>query len=368
MECGLYELCLENIKLAVANNYPPGKLYQLEDRKLRCEGYLNGSLPNPNPHINKFKEEDEVKEKCRLKLSYECNPKIPFIIKSLRQQHDVDGNRDFIVSDIDLKVGDVISVEDGFCKTRFMSTVDGSQYERCAECLSENMLNLRPCDLCAQAMFCSDECYARLKEFHQHRCDIFTNMIDFASVQFRALKFFSHALAHFGTIESMKEFVDDTKGTVTSVFDYDFSDPRKNSENYIKLTLNSMPLEYDEWKGDADDQQAKLSKEIFFSEPEMQKLINEHRDFIEQFLSRMYKVVTSQTSIIIGNDLQKGNFKTGEVGRVELCPVGGAVCAFWQSMGHSCSPNTERVCVNGTTIVFVLRPIAAGEEITNMKQ
>lgn len=368
MECYLYKLCLENIELAIANNYPENKMTHLLNRKNRCEDIISEIVSDPNPYKSRYANEKELMDNNKLELSYESNPKIPFVIDALKLRKERSTTRQALVSNIDLKIGDVIAIENGLCKTRYMTNHEQSQYQHCSECLTENMLNLMPCDFCAMNMFCSDKC--KDNPFHKHRCDIFTNMIDFASTQYRALKMFSYFLKFFGSIENLKQFAQKSNASRLTIFDFDFSDASKGIENYLKLINASLPTECENMKIDIEEMKLlKHHSEIFFTDPNLTPLWDNHHEFINTFLSRMYKIMRTQTVIVGGfnycEDENEG--KMGDLLQVKHEKVGGSFCGIWHVMTHSCMSNTENVHVNGKTCVIVVRPISAGEKITTQK-
>lgn len=95
---------------------------------------------------------DELEEKCKknnevieddltnfIKLSHPENKKIPFLIENLQLCESEEFGR-FIISDRDLRAGDVIAFEE----TEFVIFSPKSIYTRCFNCLRSNMLDLTP--------------------------------------------------------------------------------------------------------------------------------------------------------------------------------------------------------------------------------
>jgi SET domain len=208
-----------------------------------------------------------------------------------------------------------------------------------------------------------------MEEFHQHRCDVFTNEIDFSSPGYAVCKLFSHALEHFGSIEKLHEFVKESKSTKSTIFDFDFSDPSKTVENYVKLMINSMPKGWKNWKIPAG--QMKILKhytEVFFFSPDLEPLYLKHKAFIDYFFDRAFKIVMTQTMTIGGFALREEIRFGDDIERVSFCPTGASFCGIWHAMAHSCCNNTDRIAMNGKFYIFVTRPIKAGQELTTMKQ
>lgn len=127
-----YRLCLENIRLAKEYGYPEEKLEKLNEREKKSRKFVTS--------------EDEI-EKIVVdffSLSRKCNEKINFIVDGIEVRSN-DKYGKYLISNRDLKTGEVIAVEEPF-----MKILDRNfRYERCANCLKQNYFNLIPCDSCA---------------------------------------------------------------------------------------------------------------------------------------------------------------------------------------------------------------------------
>lgn len=140
LECNLYENALQNIKLAVENKYPESKHEILNKRKQKCLEQLK---------VHKKSPEDPWDF---LKLSYPANEKLPFIVDCLQVQSDEKYGR-FITTNRALKVGDIIAIEEPFCKiikcdSRYSTCYESNSFQRCSHCLKDNFLDLYPCEGC----------------------------------------------------------------------------------------------------------------------------------------------------------------------------------------------------------------------------
>lgn len=130
-----YEKCLENIELARKHEYPAENAQKLNEREEKCKKLAETHRANPeNDPWNFFK------------LSHPANEKIPFIANCLELRENEKFGR-YIVTNSDLKPGDIIAIEEPFykCISRDFA------YSRCAHCLKSNMLSLVPCGLCANS-------------------------------------------------------------------------------------------------------------------------------------------------------------------------------------------------------------------------
>lgn len=74
LNSGFYKFCLENIELALQNNYPETLKPKLEQRKKECLELMN----NHEDSWEKFN-----KEKVEVKLSYNANEQLPIVIEGL---------------------------------------------------------------------------------------------------------------------------------------------------------------------------------------------------------------------------------------------------------------------------------------------
>ena len=367
-ECKLYEICLENIELALNYNYPKNQLPNLTARKEKCLKFLSGEVADDHPLKKAFAVEESLEKKFDLKLSYEPHPQFPFMISSLQMNKDSESGRKFVSSNIDLKPGDVIAVEDGFLKTASNVVMNLLPYQHCRECFSENLLNLRPCEFCVLNMYCSEKCRGNMQEFHQHRCDLVTSLIGYVNPTYAACKLFSHALGHFETIENLKSFIESTDGTTSTMFDFDFAEPTKDRENYLKLIINSMPQGWKEWK--IPDGQMKAVNhyiDIFFAETELKKLWAKHKTFIKAFIVRAFKIEMTQKLTLTGFAVDEKNNAEG-IERVKFGTTGSAFSGLFHAMNHSCCTNTDRLPMNGKIYIIMMRPVKAGQELTAMKQ
>lgn len=171
-----YERAIVNIHLALANNHSDTK--QLNEREELCQKYLEelnkqtdeDEESNIDLTDGSDEDEDELKKekepaidsesegsKCEsdedfssyidgredFELSYEANPKIPWIVNCLELKED-DINGKHIITKIDLNVGDVIVVEKPLFSNRFFKSL----MSRCSFCLNFASLTLIPCSYC----------------------------------------------------------------------------------------------------------------------------------------------------------------------------------------------------------------------------
>lgn len=241
LEIGLFDECLQNIQLALESNHPEPE--KLRDRSTRCLEAKKNSTPDVLR-----------KERADLfKLSYEPNKKYPSIVACLELRKDKKFGR-YIVSNRDLKPGDIISVEEPV----FTSIeVDESRYRRCILCLQTKKHSLVPCEGCTfseltlcfcsnfannsyfSAMFCSEKCKRfSMENFHGEFCKLFK--IHPCAVSNMNMKTFIRFLSwikNFDQPSEVEKIVNQKERK--TVFDFDFSDENDKSYDLNRLKVIS---------------------------------------------------------------------------------------------------------------------------------
>lgn len=134
LEVKLFEECLQNIKLACDCGYPEEKRQKLFEREQKCKKLMKISRENFKKNPWNF-----------FKLSHAANPKIPFIVDCLQLCESEKFGR-YLITNRDLKTGDVIAIEEPFYKFNDSEAF----HSRCANCLKSNHLNLIPCLSCTK--------------------------------------------------------------------------------------------------------------------------------------------------------------------------------------------------------------------------
>lgn len=132
MELGEYDLCLENIQLAIDCGHPEEKLKKLIERREKCLDFLEVLERDPRGNPWNF-----------FKLSHPPNKKIPFVVDCIKLRESKKFGRHLITTRA-LKAGDIICIEEPFHKFNLNS----SRFTNCANCLKSDKLNLFPCCEC----------------------------------------------------------------------------------------------------------------------------------------------------------------------------------------------------------------------------
>lgn len=141
-EMKLFERCWRNIEMAKQNNYPEKNLEILNKREEKCRALMR-SETKPNGIM--------------FKLSHPANKKFPFIVDCLEVREDNQYGR-YIITNKPLRVGDIVAIEKPFSsvllsESKFGEIPEFNIFQRCANCLKDNALDLIPCALCNQGWF-----------------------------------------------------------------------------------------------------------------------------------------------------------------------------------------------------------------------
>jgi hypothetical protein len=230
-ELGHFEKALQNIQLAKDHNYPKNLIEKLNEREAQCLEVLN------NVTTHKPSQELESIRAKHLNLKIPGNKKMPYYIADcLELKKNVQFGR-HIVTNQDLKVGTVLAIEEPFSKIVLAHV----RYERCANCLAKNHLNLLPCDSCCVRMFCSEECKKMAHDkFHQYDCGV-VDILDaaYAEIPLISLNTFFEALDIFNHDPlALSEFLKDIKSRDGTIFDFDFAE--MNELDKKKALLQSI--------------------------------------------------------------------------------------------------------------------------------
>lgn len=127
-----YDKCMRNILLARNHGYPENKIKKLREREFECKKLMNELKPDPTEDPWNF-----------FKLSYEPNPKVPFLVNCLEIRNSNAGK--VLVTNQDLKPGDIIAITD----TIFRFADPTARCHRCSYCFADCLMDLEPCNGCA---------------------------------------------------------------------------------------------------------------------------------------------------------------------------------------------------------------------------
>lgn len=138
-EVKLYEKSLKNVELARLHKYPVKNLEVLDKREEKCREMMKSRVPLNDPWTF-------------FKLSHETSKRLPFVVNCLELRVNEKFGK-HIVTNQNLKVGDVLAIERPFCnvllsESNFVEVEVSNKFQRCTNCLKDNALDLIPCEKC----------------------------------------------------------------------------------------------------------------------------------------------------------------------------------------------------------------------------
>lgn len=137
-EIKLYDFCSQNIALAKQNKYPEVNADVLTKRDEKCLAMKQSKRDNRTTNMEQT-----------FKLSYPSHKKIPFMAECLELKCNGKYGR-HIVTNKNLKVGDVVAIEEPFCKIVQKEFI----HQICSWCFNSNLMNLIPCPACTTGIYC----------------------------------------------------------------------------------------------------------------------------------------------------------------------------------------------------------------------
>lgn len=337
----LFDKCLNNIELSREENCTKEALEVVAKLEEDC---LKEIYDNTQKSENPWEF---------FKLSHPENEKLPYVANCLEVKNDKKFGR-LISAKQDLAVGDIIAIEKPFLKILKTDPEDNEYpetnvYIYCANCLSDNLMELIPCDSCNSTMFCSKKCQKEAeKGFHQYECSILSTLKETEGWRMTFRCFFdalSLCEGSFGELEELLRKSDELSPTVFN-FDFSGSDAKENAKLQLMCMLaltHSVDIE------------TKDFKHIFQQNSRLVDMWAKHGDFIQKFLERMMQIEILNFHGIKGRALnQTKPYRT--------C-VGDGGYTFCSLINHSCCPNVMRIIVDTRMVVIVERPIKKGEQL-----
>lgn len=307
------------------------------------------------------------------KLSYEPNEKIPFLADCLQIRED-EKYRRHIVTEKELKVGDIIALEPNFVACQKLP----EKFSRCYNCFKSNILDLIPCQHCAEGrcipefkvnfnnifyipvMFCSEKCDEELRVLHHFEGEI---QDKYKEEYMFFLRIFNKAMkACNNSVVELKLLIEANPGKF-SVFDFDLSNPCDPAyEKSRLLAFKSMVPEVTNpaamdmvWTMFFDSYKEKFIEA--WNVPE------EHFEFAQNLMSELFLIFSSNTHLmswyscatgfkrLYGDIPQRNSFATGSF-------------PFMSLISHSCAPNCDTINVKGDKLMlYVTQPTKEGEQI-----
>lgn len=138
LELKLFRKCLKNIELA-RDNYPIDKLRILNERESKCQNLMK----------NNYERERKMDNWDFFELTHPANKRIPYIADCLEVKSNEKYGR-YIITNIDLSVGDIVAIEEPSCQILFDVT---KSYSYCVYCCKDELLDLLPCSDCVTSKY-----------------------------------------------------------------------------------------------------------------------------------------------------------------------------------------------------------------------
>lgn len=320
----MYNECLIDIRLAREAGYPEelmSKLNQREDDCLKCI------------------QEHVASEQFEPKLSYEANAKFPGFANVLKFKKCADDTYS-IYANADIDVGQTVAVESAFLKCSIQLG------RSCSICLKENSI-LLPCEHCATAMFCSDECAANF--IHKYECGRKYSEDDSLNGGImeitRAIILGLNACV---TVDGLMEFVEQTIASDSNELPESLIDAKSKYRAFLKL-----PLECD-----ADENTsiavALCAYKFILTIPQMEVAFESrrHRRFLMHLALHSLKITMRNTFQSFRANPQR-----------EYTTLYTQIATSAKYFKHSCAPNAMLAQSNGNLICVTIRPIAKEEPL-----
>lgn len=335
---GLYEECLHSLELATAEEgIPNDRRCQLEERMRTCMELL--------------RNQNNCTSKIKIKLSHPPNPRVPMIIEGLRVEENAQFGR-YVVSDVDLKVGDVICIEDPFV----FGLEPNQRYNRCTNCAIEALHQLIPCQGCTNAMFCSLECQEEAWEsYHQHECSISDELITDNFAIGLALRTFLNAMHSIfdHSIQRMRDFLEANKDRKFNPFDVDHRRRCKQEQQFLALYNGYASDDHLDPKHRASNLKMAIR---------LTCLLGEYTGYAAQLECDETKVFIIELMrhficVIFNNCYSIGS-------AADAWQIGAGLSLCMSMAAHSCSANVTRMHAGRIGQIWVVkRPISAGSQV-----
>ena len=346
-EMKLYDKCLLNIDMAKRNRYPEKNFEILQKREEKCLELIKQHKSEVKPDAWNF-----------FKLSYPPNKKLPFIVDCLEMKNDQKYGR-HIVTNRALKVGDIIAIDDPTFKvvkadSRYSTCFESNTFQRCANCLHENLFSLIPCLSCCKTMYCSTECMTSAqRRHHQYECEIIDELLTSGIMHIVVRMFFEGLSLFDDDIHEMEMFLNQHQQTIT-IFDHENVKDNRKTEFLATIALASNKSQ-----PSLDDYEI-----LFQKTTKLKSMWMTSEKFIRQLLSNLIDVGTLYVHGIGGWCL-KDNSNENEVKNPSCYQqlIGNGCYLFCSLLNHSCAPNIKRLNVDDKVVIIVSRMIAKGEQL-----
>lgn len=349
-EMKLFNKALNNIQLARVHNYPEKNMQNLNKREAKCYEMIKTT-------------KEPVTDLSFFKLSYEPNENCSSIAKCLEiRENDKYGRH--IITKRPLSVGEIIAIEDPIYKViksdeRYSTCYANNVYQRCSNCLSENLLDLIPCTFCTKTMFCSLSCMEySLTRHHKYECPIIDKLLK-SGIKHMILRIFFEGISIFDhDVTNFKSYIVQNRSNLLTAFHNG-----KLSEKDLFLAVLSLGTHV---SNNIRNEAEPSFEEFFEHNVQLKKWWKTEKSFVTDILSKLSVVGKRDIHGIGAWSLKKNgiNEHVEPKNPSEYQELIGNACYLFSSLlNHSCAPNIKRLNVNCKNIIIVSRPISADEQL-----
>lgn len=336
-ELKLYDECLINIGFVRKDaNMPAPIKYAVDEREAKCLQAI--AMENQN---------DKFGDALIPNITITPHSIVPHIAKCLELRENKKIGR-YIVTTKDLKVGDVVAVEELLGHIPLTAL----QYEVCENCCQECSQNLMACPLCTAVMFCSESCYNEaFKRFHKYECVVVNQILHSMEPRSRfALRLILRGLSEYGDLDAFLDASAKAMNEKRTIFDIDENNQTKWTERYaatfsLNLVHNIEIILLNVFQTFNNTSDLEMTECL----TQLQEIIKQHILMIHRNYRFMDELRVLH-STCLDFDFENPRLVMG-------------MAPFTSMLNHSCFPNIEITSSGNKLISSVLQPIKAGQEL-----
>ncbi|KAG5877080.1 hypothetical protein JTB14_011784 [Gonioctena quinquepunctata] len=310
-----YNECLEDIERALANDVPDRTKANLNLRKQKAEQLKQKQQP-----IRYYKPAPTLENK---------NPLISCASSSVEIKHNQKYGRHIVATE-DIKVGDVISVEDSFVHMIHREC----KYTHCHLCL-ELCYNMIPCENCIEALFCGKDCLNQAQSgYHKYECD-FPPILRFPEILHIRM-----TLKGLDELQNKKEVETDGVFSSDSFKDIVSLETNESKRDFLNLAVPAI--------------MACMGYNCLTNNPEFRTKYDVDPRILKKYLFKTYMISACNPFTI-----KKIRYDYMDI---DSKRVGTAVYSFTSLFNHSCVPNCEFFHHGTHMVIRALANIPKGEQ------
>lgn len=354
IELKLHKECLKSIEWAFAQSGFPERLRTKLDLRRAAAIAAIGQQPEDIGPIEP-------------KLCKPSNPKIPIIVNCLELKQNAQYGR-HVVTNEDLKVGDIIAIDTPFCT----ALGEGLQYERCDNCCMEAARNLLPCNVCIGVMYCGEKCRDEaFHRYHKFECpiiDFLHRKLPLASMR-TAFRATLCALSELGTLDALDAFAADADQSDHHLFAMDFSAGKVSAkERYGPIYAMQMANENPATQHVVHDVMRLVCLQMMThgTVDGFNEMDEDRCERLLRFMHRHYHASVLSRCVLADVGVTIEMIRVGATRFTRDETMG--MYPFRSLLNHACVPNIASSTYGNQLVVTVIKPIKAGEQIFDCYQ